>query len=49
MLRVADIQRDSVLLELAKQDADHLRELEHPSINLHLERWLRNYQEIIRA
>ena len=49
MLRVADIQRDSVLLELAKQDADHLIELEHPSINLHLERWLRNYQEIIRA
>jgi len=49
MLRVADIQRDSALLELAKQDADHLIESEHPSINLHLERWLRNYQEIIRA
>ena len=49
MLRVADIQRDFVLLELAKQDADHLIESEHPSINLHLERWLRNYQEIIRA
>ena len=49
MFRVADIQRDSALLELAKQDADHLIESEHPSINLHLERWLRNYQEIIRA
>jgi len=49
MLRVADIQRDSALLELAKQDADHLIESEHPSINFHLERWLRNYQEIIRA
>ena len=49
MLRVADIQRDSALLVLAKQDADHLIESEHPSIDLHLERWLRNYQEIIRA
>ena len=49
MLRVADIQRDSALLELAKQDADHLIESGHPSIKLHLERWLRNYQEIIRA
>ena len=49
MLRVADIQRDSAFLELAKQDADHLIESGHPSINLHLERWLRNYQEIIRA
>ena len=49
MLRVADIQRDSAFLELAKQDADHLIESGHPSINLHLERWLRNYKEIIRA
>jgi ATP-dependent DNA helicase RecG len=49
MLRVADIQKDSALLELAKQDADHLIESKHPSINLHVERWLRNYQEIIRA
>ena len=48
-LRVADIQRDTVLLALAKQDADHLIESKHPSINLHLQRWLRNYQEIIRA
>jgi ATP-dependent DNA helicase RecG len=48
-LRVADIQRDHALLELAKKDADDLIKERHPSIGNHLERWLKNYQENSRA
>ncbi len=49
MLKVADIHRDSEILEMAKEDADYLIKSEHPLVSLHLKRWLKNYEQIARA
>ena len=49
MLKIADLERDVDLLELAKEWADQLIN-DHPeSVELHLERWMRHADELVKV
>ena len=46
-LRFANLNRDLVILENARNDADSLIEKNDAKINEHMKRWLRNFEEIV--
>lgn len=46
-LRFADLNRDSKILEVVRNDADKLIKEQDKNINEHMKRWLRNYEEIV--
>ena len=48
-LRFADLNRDSKILEVVRNDADKLIKEQDKNINEHMKRWLRNYEEIVTA
>ena len=46
-LRFANLNRDLVILENARNDANSLIEKNDARINEHMKRWLRNFEEIV--
>jgi ATP-dependent DNA helicase RecG len=48
-LRVADLNRDAELLNIAKIDADLLLEKSPKDVSMHINRWHRNYQDVGRS
>jgi ATP-dependent DNA helicase RecG len=48
-LKIADINKDKTLLDMAKEDAEDLINKKHNKIESHLQRWISNYQEITRT
>ena len=48
-LKIADINKDKTLLDMAKEDAENLINEKHNKIESHLQRWISNYQEITRT
>jgi len=46
-LRFANLNRDLVILENARNDANGLIEKNDVRINEHMKRWLRNFEEIV--
>ena len=46
-LRFANLNRDLVILENARNDANSLIEKNDVRINEHMKRWLRNFEEIV--
>jgi len=48
-LRIADLDRDHELLNLAKIDADILLKKNPKDVSLHINRWHRNYQDVGRS
>ena len=48
-LRIADLDRDHELLNLAKIDADFLLEKKPKDVSKHINRWHRNYQDVGRS
>ncbi|MDC1100949.1 ATP-dependent DNA helicase RecG [Methylophilaceae bacterium] len=46
-LRFANLNRDLVILENARNDANSLIEKNDARINKHMKRWLRNFEEIV--
>jgi ATP-dependent DNA helicase RecG len=49
LLRFADLEQDSALIELARDDADLLLQKEPAAAQAHLERWLGGKAEFIKA
>jgi len=48
-LRIAELERDQELLELAKKDADLLIKKSPQDVLMHINRWQRNYQDVGRS
>ncbi len=48
-LRIADLDRDHELLNIAKIDADFLLEKKPKDVSMHVNRWHRNYQDVGRS
>ena len=48
-LRIADLDRDQDLLNIAKKDADFLLGESPKDVSMHINRWHRNYQDVGRA
>jgi ATP-dependent DNA helicase RecG len=48
-LRIADLDRDHELLNIAKIDADFLLEKNPKDVSMHINRWHRNYQDVGRS
>lgn len=48
-LKIADINKDQYLLNIAKNDAEDLIKKKDKGIKPHLQRWISNYLEITRA
>ena len=48
-LRIADLDRDYELLNIAKSDADSLLEKNPKDVVMHIDRWHRNYQDLGRS
>jgi ATP-dependent DNA helicase RecG len=48
-LRIADLERDQELLDIAKTDADFLLETSPKDVLMHINRWHRNYQDVGRS
>ena len=48
-LRIADLNRDHELLNIAKIDADFLLEESPKDVLMHINRWHRNYQDVGRS
>ena len=48
-LRIADLERDQELLDIAKKDADFLLETSPKDVLMHINRWHRNYQDVGRS
>jgi len=49
MLRFADIERDMALLESARSMAEELIRIKSPAVEAHLQRWLGNRQQFLKA
>ena len=49
LLRFADLERDALLIEAARDAADELLRREPAAAGAHLERWLGGRQEFIKA
>ena len=48
-LRIADLDRDLELLNIAKIDADSLLEKSPKDVSMHINRWHRNYKDVGRS
>jgi len=48
-LRIADLDRDYKLLNIAKTDADFLLEKKPKDVTMHINRWHRNYKDVGRS
>jgi len=48
-LRIADLDRDHELLNIAKIDADFLLEKKSKDVSMHINRWHRNYKDVGRS
>ena len=48
-LRIADLDRDQELLNIAKKDADFLLQESPKDVSKHINRWHRNYQDVGRS
>jgi ATP-dependent DNA helicase RecG len=49
LLRFADLERDTELIELARATADQLLAAKSPSVERHLDRWLGSRQFYLKA
>ncbi len=49
LLRFADIERDLALLESARSVAEELIRIKSPAVETHLQRWLGNRQQFLKA
>jgi ATP-dependent DNA helicase RecG len=49
MLKIADLNRDAVLLEIAKNMADSLIKAYPAAVELHLERWMSHAGELVKV